>query len=61
MNVLEEGEAITIDGEYTVTFGNPSNYTLLLVKRDRFAWIAMLGAAVTMAGLIMAFYLRKRG
>jgi cytochrome c biogenesis protein ResB len=31
-----------------------------MVKRDRFSWLAMLGAAIVMAGLVMAFYLRKR-
>ncbi|MCR5296121.1 MAG: cytochrome c biogenesis protein ResB [Clostridiales bacterium] len=60
MNVLETGDEITIDQEYTVTFSDPSNYTLLMVKRDRFTPLALLGAAVTMAGLVMAFYLRKR-
>lgn len=60
MNVLEADDEITIDQEYTVRFRNPSNYTLLMVKRDRFSWLAMLGAAIVMAGLVMAFYLRKR-
>ena len=60
MNVLETDDEITIDQEYTVRFSNPSNYTLLMVKRDRFSWMAMLGAAILMAGLVMAFYLRKR-
>ena len=60
MNVLEADDEITIDQEYTVRFSNPSNYTLLMVKRDRFSWLAMLGAAIVMAGLVMAFYLRKR-
>ena len=60
MNVLETGEELTIDQEYTVTFSNPSNYTLLVVKRDRFEWFVMVGAALVLAGLIMAFYLRKR-
>ena len=60
MNVLEEGDEITIDQEYTVTFSNPCNYTLLMVKRDRFMGLALIGAGVTMAGLVMAFYLRKR-
>ena len=59
MNVLEPGDEITIDEKYTVTFDHPGNYPLLLIKRDRFAWIALIGAAVTMAGLIMALYLRK--
>lgn len=61
MNVLEAGEELTIDQEYTVTFDHPSNYTVLVVKRDRFDWIVMIGAAVILAGLVMAFYLRKKG
>ena len=60
MNVVGTDEELTIDGEYTVTFSNPSNYTLLVAKRDRFEWVAMAGAALVLAGLIMAFYLRKR-
>ena len=60
MNVLEAGDEITIDQEYTVRFSNPTNYTLLVAKRDRFAWVALIGAAITLAGLVMAFYLRKR-
>ena len=60
MNVLEAEDTITIDQQYTVTFSDPSNYTLLMAKRDRFALLTLLGAAVTMAGMIMAFYLRKR-
>ena len=35
MNVLMQGEELTID-EYTVLFENPRNYTLLAVKRDSF-------------------------
>ncbi len=60
MNVLNAGEELTIDQEYKVTFGRPSNYTVLVVKRDRFDWIVMIGAAVVLAGLVMAFYLRKK-
>ena len=60
MNVLGTGEEMTIAQEYTVTFSNPSNYTLLVAKRDRFEWVVMIGAAFVLAGLIMAFYLRKR-
>ena len=60
MNVLGAGEELTIDQEYTVTFDRPSNYTVLVVKQDRFDWIVIAGAAVVLAGLIMAFYLRKK-
>ncbi len=57
MNVLEAGEELTID-EYTVTFENPRYYSLLAVKRDRFSWLVLLGALVTLLGLVLAFYLR---
>ena len=59
MNVLMSGEELTID-EYTVLFDNPRNYTLLAVKRDRFTWMVLLGGLVTLAGLVMAFWLQPR-
>ena len=59
MNVLKADEDITINEEYSIKFSNPS-YVHLLVKRDRFEWIVLIGAAVALAGLVMAFYLRKR-
>ena len=58
MDVLTTGDEITIDNQYTVIFENPSNYTLLVVKKDRFAVLAMIGGLVTLLGLILAFYLR---
>lgn len=57
MNVLTAGEELTID-EYTVTFENPRLYTLLAVKQDRFTLLALLGGAVTLAGLGLALYFR---
>ena len=59
MNALMEGEELTID-EYTVLFENPRRYTLLAVKRDRFTFLVLTGALVTLAGLVMALYLRPR-
>lgn len=59
MNALLPGEELTID-EYTVTFENPRNYTLLAVKRDRFTLLALLGGIITLAGLGIALYLRPR-
>ena len=59
MNVLMAGEELTID-EYTILFENPRNYTLLAVKKDRFTILALLGGTVTLAGLVMALYLRPR-
>ena len=59
MNILKAGEELTID-EYTVLFENPRNYTLLAVKRDVFTWLVLLGGLVTLAGLVMAFWLQPR-
>ena len=59
MNVLKAGEELTID-EYTVLFENPRNYTLLAVKRDSFTWLVLLGGIVTLAGLVLAFWLQPR-
>ena len=56
MNVLMEGEELTID-EYTVLFSEPQNYTLIQVKRDSFAWLALLGGLVATIGLFLAFYI----
>lgn len=57
MNILMPDEELTID-EYTVTFSEPQNYTLIQVKRDRFTPLALLGGLVTMFGLFLAFYIR---
>jgi len=58
MNALLESEELTID-EYTVTFDNARNYTLIQIKRDRFTFLALLGGLVVLAGLILAFYLQE--
>ena len=57
MNVLMEGEQITID-DYTVTFSDPQSYTILQIKRDRFVWLAFIGGMILMLGLGLAFYLQ---
>ena len=59
MNVLLEGEQVTID-DYTVTFTEPQNYTLIQVKKDSFTWLAFIGGIVTMIGLFLAFYLQPQ-
>ena len=59
MNVLLAGEELTID-EYTILFDNPRYYTLLAVKRDRFTLLVLLGGLITLAGLVMAFWLQPR-
>ena len=55
MNALMEGEELTID-EYTVTFEEPSSFTLIQIKRDPFTPLALIGGLVTVLGLILAFY-----
>ncbi len=57
MNALMAGEELTID-EYTVTFSDPTSFTLIQIKRDRFTWLALIGGLVTMLGLFLAFYLQ---
>ena len=57
MNVLMDGEQITID-DYTVTFSDPQSYTILQIKRDRFVWLAFIGGMILMLGLGLAFYLQ---
>ena len=57
MNALMTGEELTID-EYTVTFTEPQRFTLIQVKADRFAGLALAGGIVTMLGLLLAFYVQ---
>ena len=57
MNVLTDGEELTID-EYTVTFSEPRSYTLIQVKRDAFAWLALVGGLIMTLGLFLAFYVQ---
>ena len=57
MNALMAGEELTID-EYTVTFTDPQNFTLIQIKRDRFTWLALLGGLITTLGLLLAFYVQ---
>lgn len=59
MNALMSGEEVTID-EYTVRFDHPRNYTLLAVKRDRFTFLVLLGGLITLAGLVLAFWVQPR-
>lgn len=57
MNVLNDGEELTID-EYTVTFSEPQSYTLIQIKRDAFAWLALVGGLIMTLGLFLAFYVQ---
>ena len=57
MNILSDGEELTID-EYTVTFSEPQTFTLIQVKRDAFAWLALVGGLIMTLGLFLAFYVQ---
>lgn len=57
MNALLADEELTID-EYTVTFTDPQSYTLIQVKEDHFAWLALIGGLLAMVGLMLAFYVQ---
>ncbi len=57
MNILNDGEELTID-EYTVTFSEPRTFTLIQVKRDAFAWLALAGGLIMTLGLFLAFYVQ---
>ncbi len=59
MNVLTGDEKITVDS-YEISFSEPRSYTVLQVKRDRFAFLALIGSVILLAGLFLAFYLRPQ-
>ena len=56
MNVLMPDETIRIN-DYTITFSDPQNYTLIQIKKDSFTRAALVGGLLTMAGLFLALYL----
>lgn len=58
MGVLEKEEVLTID-EYSVSFASPQPYTLIQIRKDPFAPVALAGGLVTLAGLILAFYIQS--
>ena len=55
-----EGEAAMTTSVYEIRFSEPQHYTLLQLKKDRFLWLAMLGALTVLVGLILAFYLQPK-
>ena len=57
MNVIRDGEKITVD-EYTFVFHDPEPYTLIQVKKDSFTWLAGVGALMVILALVLAFYVR---
>lgn len=57
MNVLQDGEKITVD-DYSILFHSPQSYTFIQIKHDPFTWLALAGGVVILAALILAFYVR---
>jgi cytochrome c biogenesis protein len=57
MNYWQETDRPIKVNDYTITFSEPQNYTLLQIKTDHFQGLALLGGLVTMLGLILAFYM----
>ncbi len=55
MNVLESGETIKVNN-YEIAFSDPQSYTLIQIKKDPYAWIALVGGLITMLGLFLALY-----
>ena len=55
-----EGETAITTDSIRVTFSEPQSYTLLQIKRERFIWLVLLGGLVTLAGLVLSFYLQPR-
>lgn len=57
MNVLKDGEKISID-DYSIIFREPQSYTLIQIKHDPFTWLAGIGGIVICVALLLAFYIR---
>lgn len=60
MNIQGEGESIPDFTPYEVRFSEPQSYTLLQVKRDRFAPLAFVGGLITLLGMLLAFYFQTQ-
>lgn len=58
--VQVEGDVAMSYGTVELRFSEPQNYTLLQIKQDNFALLALLGGVVTLLGMLMAFYLQPR-
>lgn len=55
-----EGDTALQYDDIEIRFHDAQNYTLLQLKQDRFAWLAMLGGVILLAGMLLAFYLPPR-
>lgn len=60
MNIQREGETIPDFAPYEVSFSEAQSYTLLQVKRDRFAPLAFVGGLITLLGMLLAFYFQAQ-
>ena len=62
MNVQAEGELIPDFTPYEVSFSEAQSrsYTLIQLKRDRFAPLAFAGGLVTLLGMLLAFYFQTQ-
>lgn len=60
MNIQGEGETIPDFTPYEVRFSDAQSYTLLQVKRDRFAPLAFAGGMITLLGMLLAFYFQTQ-
>ena len=60
MGVQREGESIPDFRPVEVRFSEPQSYTLIQVKRDRFAPLAFAGGLITLLGMLLAFYFQTQ-
>ena len=60
MNIQGEGETIPDFTPYEVSFSEAQSYTLLQIKRDRFAPLAFVGAMIALLGMLLAFYFQTQ-
>ena len=53
---MEEGPIKVNDYEFT--FHDPESYTLLEIKKDKFAWLTLMGGILVLLGLGLCFYVQ---
>ena len=58
--VQVDGDVALTYGSVEISFSEPQSYTLLQLKQDNYAWIALVGGVVTLLGMLMAFYLQPK-
>ena len=60
MDLQPEGGTIPDFAPYEVSLSRGQSYTLLQVKRDRFAPLAFVGGLITLLGMLLAFYFQTQ-